>query len=236
MRVRFSVSCIGAVVLTLLGSGIAPAQKKSVKPGINKAFQNPDVKTFRQRFEREGREVYDKRQQILKACRIRRGMKIADIGAGTGLFTRLFSDAVGPQGKVYAVDIAPNFIRHIEQMAGREGRRNIIGIVCTQQSVKLPPRSVDLVFICDTYHHFEFPQKTLRSIHRALVPGGQLILIDFHRIPGKSSKWVLGHVRAGQKVFVGEITQAGFRQIEERKNLLTSNYFVRFVKVPAKRP
>ena len=236
MRLCLSVGCLGVFLFVLSGRAVAPAQKKSVKPGINKAFQNPDVQTFRKRFEREGRDVYDKRHEILKACRIKRGMRIADIGAGTGLFTRLFSEAVGPQGKVYAVDIAPNFIRHIQQMARREGRRNIISIVCTQQSTKLPPHSVDLVFLCDTYHHFEFPHKTLRTIHRALVPGGQLILIDFHRIPGKSSDWVLGHVRAGQKVFVGEIARAGFRQVEERKDLLASNYFVRFVKVPARQP
>jgi ubiquinone/menaquinone biosynthesis C-methylase UbiE len=100
--------------------------------------------------------------------------------------------------------------------------------------VKLPPNSIDLAFICDTYHHFEFPHKTMRSIHRALKPGGQVVLIDFHRIEGKSSEWTLGHVRAGQDVFTKEIVNAGFRQIEEKTDMLKESYFVRFQKVKDK--
>jgi predicted methyltransferase len=72
----------------------------------------------------------------------------------------------------------------------------------------------------------------MRSIHRALKPGGQVVLIDFHRIEGKSSTFILGHVRAGRDVFVGEVKKAGFRVVEDRKDLLKENYFVRFVKVP----
>jgi predicted methyltransferase len=98
--------------------------------------------------------------------------------------------------------------------------------------VELAEGSVDLVFICDTYHHFEFPQRTLATIHKALRPGGQIVLIDFHRIEGKSSDWVLGHVRAGQSVFVKEIESAGFKQAGEEK-LLKENYFVRFERVKA---
>lgn len=206
------------------------AQKKSVKPGINKRFQNPNVKAYIKRLERDGREAYDKRKEIVKACKIKPGIVIADVGAGTGIFTRLFSDAVGPKGKVYAVDIAKNFIDHIERMAKTEKRTNIVGIVCTQKSVKLPANSVDLVFVCDTYHHFEYPQKTLATIRKALKPGGQLVLIDFHRIEGKSSKFILGHVRAGKNVFVAEIKKAGFKQVEDRDDLLKHNYFVRFAK------
>jgi SAM-dependent methyltransferase len=95
----------------------------------------------------------------------------------------------------------------------------------------LADASVDLVFICDTYHHFEFPEKTMRSIHKALKPKGQVVLIDFHRIKGVSSEWVMGHVRAGQEVFAKEIVDAGFRQIEENKDLLKESYFVRFEKI-----
>jgi predicted methyltransferase len=88
-----------------------------------------------------------------------------------------------------------------------------------------------LVFICDTYHHFEFPFKTMASIHEALRPGGQVIVIDFHRIEGKSREWVLGHVRAGQEVVVKEITQSGIKMVGEEKLPLKENYFVRFEKV-----
>jgi predicted methyltransferase len=96
--------------------------------------------------------------------------------------------------------------------------------------VNLKENSIDLVFICDTYHHFEFPSKTMASVHRALKSGGQLVLIDFVREDGKSSDWVLNHVRAGKDVFVKEITDAGFKQMSEEK-FLKENYFVQFEKV-----
>ena len=158
-------------------------------------------------------------------------MSVADIGSGTGLFSRMFAKDVGPKGIVYAVDISEKFVKHVEQSAEKGGLKNLVGVVCSQDSVKLPPNSIDLGFICDTYHHFEFPNKTMRSVHRALKPGGQVVLIDFHRIKGKGSEWFMNHVRAGQEVFVKEILEAGFRQVEEKKGLLDESYFVRFEKV-----
>ncbi len=207
-----------------------PAQEKSVRPGINKPFENPDVKDFIGKFEGESREVFTRRKEIVAACKIKPGITVADIGAGTGLFTRLFAGVVGPKGKVYAVDIAPKFVAHIEKTCKEADIKNVVGVVGTATNVKLPPASVDLVFICDTYHHFEFPFRTLASIHQALRPGGQVILIDFRRIEGKSREWVLNHVRAGQEVVTREIMASGFTKIGEEK-LLTENYLVRFKKV-----
>jgi predicted methyltransferase len=69
----------------------------------------------------------------------------------------------------------------------------------------------------------------MASIHKALKPGGQVVLIDFHRIKGQSSDWVMGHVRAGQEVFTKEIEQSGFKQVEEKK-FMKESYFLRFEK------
>jgi predicted methyltransferase len=209
----------------------ALAQDKSVNPGINKQFENPTANEFITRFERDGRDPYDHRFQVIEAIDLKPGMTVADIGAGTGLFTRLFSPLVGPQGKVFAVDIAENFVKHIERQAQADGLTNIVGVVCTSDSANLPPASIDLAFICDAYHHFEYPHKTMRSIHDALKPGGVVILIDFQRIPGVSSDFVMSHVRADQDVFTKEIVESGFKQVEERKGLLKESYFVRFRKV-----
>jgi ubiquinone/menaquinone biosynthesis C-methylase UbiE len=208
----------------------ATAQEKSVRPGINKPFENPDVKDYLGKLEGESREIAAQRKEILAACKIKPGMVIADVGAGTGLFTRPFAAEVGPKGKVFAVDISKTFLDYIDKTCKEKQIKNVETILCDQFSTKLPPKSVDLVFICDTYHHFEFPQKTLQSIHDALRPGGQLILIDFQRIEGKSTEFVLGHVRAGKDVFVREITTAGFKMVEER-DFLKENYWVRFEKV-----
>ena len=128
------------------------------------------------------------------------------------------------------MDIAPKFIEHIERTCKESGRTNVVGIVCTPTSAKLPPGSVDLVFVCDTYHHFEFPFKTLASLHETLRPGGQLVLVDFKRIEGKSREWVLNHVRAGQEVVTKEVVSAGFKLLGEEQ-LLEENYIMRFEKV-----
>jgi predicted methyltransferase len=221
-----------AVVLVLVGcSGVVAAQDQSVNPGINKPFEKPNVAEFVGRFERDGRDPFDHRHEVLKACGLKPGMAVADVGAGTGLFTRMFAPVVGPEGKVYAVDIAEEFVKHVERTAQSEGLKNVKGVVCQADSASLPSGAIDVAFICDTYHHFEFPHKTMRSIHEALKPGGVVILIDFHRIEGVSSDWVLSHVRAGQEVFTREITDAGFKQIEEKKGLLKESYFLRFEKV-----
>lgn len=169
--------------------------------------------------------------EILKACNIKPGMRIADIGAGTGLFTRLFANQTGPTGWVFAIDISPRLIQHVNQQSVEHNLRNVTAVLCLEDSICLPPESIDLAYICDTYHHFEYPQSTLASIYSALKPGGRMVVIDFIRIEGVSRPWILGHVRAGQEVFTAEIEQAGFqltRQVEIPG--FEENYFLIFTK------
>jgi predicted methyltransferase len=225
---------IAALAVCILPLVPATAQEKSVRPGINKPFENPDPKEYVEKFEGESREIAAHAKEIVSACKLKPGMVVADVGAGTGLFTRRFAAEVGEKGKVFAVDIAPSFLRYVEKTCKERAIKNIETVLCDQFSTKLPKNSVDLVFICDTYHHFEFPQKTLASIHNALRPGGQVILIDFHRIWGKSTTFVMLHVRAGQEVFVREITTSGFKVVGEEK-FLKENYFVRFEKATSAR-
>lgn len=201
----------------------------SINPGINTSFVDPDPSSYVERFEREGREVYDNRDRIVAACGIEPGMAVADIGCGTGLFTRLLAKEAGKEGVVFGVDISKKFVEHVERTAREEGLTNVEGVVCEADDVRLPENSVDVAFICDTYHHFEFPYRTMRSLARALRPGGRVVIVDFHRIPGKSSEWILGHLRAGQETFVAEIEQAGFEKISEA-DFLTDNYLVVFRK------
>ena len=224
---------LGHFAISLLGLLAAPglaAQEASVRPGINRHFTDPAFEQWVARFERPGREVYDRRNQIVAATGVGPGMVVADIGAGTGLFTRLFAAKVGDSGKVYAVDIAPAFVDNIVRVSRAQGRRNVEGVINSAKSVSLPPHSIDLAFICDTYHHFEYPRDMLASLHRALKPDGSVVIIDFRKIPGFSSPWVMGHVRAGEPVVVSEIEAAGFRLVEDR-DFLTTSYFLRFVPV-----
>ncbi len=212
-----------------------PRAEKSVRPGINAEYLQPkvDVQTWVERFEKEGREIYERRQEIVATVKVQPGWIVADIGAGTGLFTPMLAGATGPSGKVFAVDIVPDFLKHIEARLAQSGVTNVQTVLCTERSVELPTNSIHLAFICDVYHHFEFPKSSLASLHRALKDDGQLFLIEFKRIPGISSDWVMNHVRAGQAVFTVEIESAGFNQVEEIP-LLKDNYVLRFKKVPNK--
>ena len=209
------------------------AKRADIKPGLNDNFKDPelDVERYIGRFEVESREVYASRHEVVKALGLKPGMHVADIGAGTGLYTFPFADAVGGDGWVYAVDIAPRFLQHIFRRAAERKVANLTGVLCSDTTTGLPPASIDLAYICDTYHHFEFPSLTLASVLRALRPGGRLVVIDFERIPGVTRDWLLDHVRAGKDVFRAEIEAAGFvfdRELDVKG--LEENYVLEFHK------
>ncbi len=199
---------------------------------INAQFEHANVADFIKRFESSDREVYTRRHEIARALALSRGMAVADVGAGTGLFTRLFADAVGTSGKVYAVEISQPFLDHIAESARKEKHPQIVTIEGSQETTNLPTRAVDLVFLCNVYHHLENHRKILASIHQALRPGGSLVVIDFDRIEGKSKPFVLERVRASQQQFQREIEAAGFaNDASFHGPRLTENFALKFRKL-----
>lgn len=225
-----------ALVLAIAQSGDAPRGHKPAPypEEMNKRFTAPDVdvQEFVKRFENETRDVYVKRRDIVRAAGLRPGDVVADIGAGTGLFTRLFAEQVGAKGTVYAVDIGPGFLKYIAEQAKQQGHERVIKTVLnTPDSVELPPGSVDVAFICDTYHHFEHPEKMLASIHRSLRSSGRLILVDFD-LRKDSGDFVKQRARAPKEVYFREITVAGFEQIETKDvPALKDNFYAEFRRV-----
>lgn len=240
-RVLLSIVCSVALVACratgepVASSAVATADPAtSVKPGINKDFLDPalDVAKYEERFEGESREIFAQRARIAGLLGLREGAAVADVGAGTGLFTKMFATKVGPAGKVYGVDIAPKFVEHLREVAKQQSLPQIEAVLCTERSTELPAACVDLVFVCDTYHHFEYPTATLASIHSALRPGGELAIVDFHREPGVSRPWILEHVRAGRDVVQQEVEAAGFQLVcVEATPFLRENYLMRFRKL-----
>ena len=194
--------------------------------GLNDKFlsKDLDVTQWVERFEKEGREIFDQRQEIVDALGITKKMVVADIGAGTGLFEALFAKKVGENGKVLAVDIAQGFLERIQGM----GLGNVETVLCDEHSTGLSKDTVDLTFVCDTYHHFGFPEDTLASMNSALKSGGRLFIVDFHRIEGESSDWIMEHVRADEATFTKEIEAAGFR-LAGKHDILKENYILEFV-------
>lgn len=225
MSTRAALAC-----LLLLGALSAPAQEHSVRPGVNRAYDNPDYARWQSAFETEGREVFEQRDAIIERLGIAPGMAVADVGAGTGAFALPLARKVDAHGTLVAQDISAEFLRGIAARAHGAGLAQLRTQLGEARDARLPANAFDLVFTCDTYHHFEYPQDMLASLFTALRPGGRLVVIDYERIPGRSSPWVLGHVRAGRDTVVAEIEAAGFRLLRRHDDLLRENYFLEFVR------
>jgi SAM-dependent methyltransferase len=204
----------------------------AVKPGINDTWKSSDVDRLVGILEAEDREIFLQRANLAALVGPKPGAAVADIGAGSGFLAEELARLVGPGGKVYAVDINPKMMRRVEERMRVKGLGDRVeAVTCREDSVDLPPQSIDIAFVCDTYHHFEYPESTLRSIYEALRGGGQLVVVEFHRVEGKATPWVLEHVRAGQEVFTREIEEAGFELINVHDvPFLTRNYVLRFRK------
>lgn len=233
-RILSRFGMLGATTALVLGGAAAQeAPQGKVDPKINEQFHKKGAaKGFIERFESHDREAYNKRDETVAALQLKPGMAVADVGAGSGLFTRLMADKVGPEGKVFAVDVSKDFLAHIAKESEKRGQAQVKTVLGAQNSTNLEPASVDLVFLCDVYHHFENHEAMLHSIASALKPGGTLILIEFDRVEGKSSEFVLKHVRAGRDQFCKEIEAAGFEPTEGPKPDLKENFFARFRKPP----
>lgn len=234
--VLFLVALIGAAALAPLAAAqpaAAPPRQAQSAAEINKQFLDPNMKPdeWAAKFEGESRAVFAARAAIVAAAEVKPGETVADVGAGTGLFTALFAREVEPRGWVYAVDLSPKFVEYLAAKLPEKGVNNVTPVLCTARSTNLPPASVDLVFVCDTYHHFEHPAETLASLRRALRPGGRLVIVDFEREEGVSTEWTLNHVRAGKATVTKEIEAAGFESpAEPDVKGLKDNYVLVFAK------
>ena len=222
---RCGLAIAGALMLFSGAPGLA--QERSLSPGINRNYERADYSSWQGIFEQEGREVFAHRREIVAALALAPGMTVADVGAGTGAFTAEFSAKVGAGGTVIAQDVAAGFLRGLEAKVLKEKLANVRTVLGGERDARLPEGNVDLIYTCDTYHHFEYPQDMLASLRRSLKPGGRLVVIDYEKIPGRSSPWVMGHVRADGATVTAEIEAAGFRLLRSH-DILRENYFLEF--------
>ena len=218
-----------SILLALSSLSVARINEQNVNPSINQHYIGATYQEWLGVFEREGREVFNQRHAVVKELKLRPGSDVADIGAGTGFYSLLFAKVVGSTGNVFAVDITDDFIFNINRRAKEQNLNNIYAVLSKQKDILLAPQSIDLAFVCATYHHFEYPQTILASINRALRPGGKLVIIDFRKQAEFSSEWVMSHVRSDKKAVIKQIEQAGFK-FKSESELLKSNYFLWFEK------
>lgn len=193
---------------------------------LNDSFADPDD-DWATRLERDGREVADNRYAIVDQLALRPGLDVADIGAGSGMFSRIIAERVAPSGNVYAVDIAENLVEHIAETAREEGLDNLHAMLGEPRDPGLPENSVDRILVVDTYHHFEYPQEMLAHIKSALRPDGLFLLVEPERIQGVTPPPIISMVRAGKGTVTDEILDAGFELVDD-VDLMESQYVLKF--------
>ncbi len=130
-------------------------------------------------LERDEREREERSDLLLVELGLKPGMVVADIGAGTGYYSRRIALLVGPAGKVYAVEVQPEMIKMIEADAKRLGLSNVVPVLGGIDDVKLPNAVVDVALMVDVYHELEFPNEVLKGIVRSLKPGGRIVFVEY---------------------------------------------------------
>lgn len=142
-------------------------------------FQNAEQ--WAKEFDNAARDAWQHPADVVAALRLAPGMRVADIGAGTGYFLPHLSRAVGPKGKVLGLDIEEGMVAYMTRRAAREGLANVEARVVATDDPKLAPGSVDRVLIVDTWHHIDHRPAYAAKLAAALAPGGAVFIVDFKR-------------------------------------------------------
>jgi ubiquinone/menaquinone biosynthesis C-methylase UbiE len=128
---------------------------------------------------RRVREDEEAPTKMRKELNVKPGMAVCDMGCGNGFHTLPLAEMVGEKGKVFAVDVQPEMIEMLNKRIAAKGIKNIEPIVGLYHDPKLPPNSCDMILLVDVYHEFSHPVQMLASMHAALKPDGQLVLVEF---------------------------------------------------------
>jgi ubiquinone/menaquinone biosynthesis C-methylase UbiE len=206
--------------------------------GVVDQFTGPEGK-----FETHARGIAKYADAITDLLPFEAYAHVLDLGAGTGLFAKRMANKLNDFGKLWLAELSPSFIEYLKEKVlkksdeekGQVSWQDRCQVVAsTEHGVPdLPDHSVDFVFICDVYHHIEYPLDVLGDLKRILKPTGHLLLIDFYRDSNICKAFAPGfieeHVRANKDVFQKEVEDAGFKFEEELfVDGLVDNYFLLF--------
>ena len=214
---------VSSLLPLLAFSAMACAQQSSMPPKTeDRPLQDRIVS-----MERAERDAWQKPDGVIKALDLKNHEVVADIGAGTGYFNRRLAQAVAPDGKVYAVDVAADILSYLKERADRENLQNIVTIVSRPEDPMLPANSVDLAFFCDTTHHIEHRVEFYRKLSPAIKVHGRMAIIDYPpnspHAPHKPEQLV------PRSQVISEAEQAGFKFIKDLQ-FLPYHYFLIFEK------
>jgi ubiquinone/menaquinone biosynthesis C-methylase UbiE len=168
------------------------------------------------------RDEWQQSDKVVTALQLNPGDKVADLGSGGGYFTFRLADAVGVSGIVYAVDVDQGLLNYVNKTASEKGYENITTIRATKDDAGLAANSVDLIFICNTYHHLKDRQQYFSNLKSALNDSGRLAIIEF------TSGWLssIGHGTATEEI-VQEMQLAGY-QLQTQHDFLQKQNFLIF--------
>jgi ubiquinone/menaquinone biosynthesis C-methylase UbiE len=150
-------------------------------------------------LERAERDVEERPDLVLAAMQLKDGDVVADVGAGSGYFTRRLARAVAPRGIVYANDIQPEMLAMLQERTELEGLKNIVTVLGTETDPKLPANTFDWILLVDVYHEFQQPQPMLAAMRAALKPGGRVALVEYRENAT--------HIREEHRMSVEEVTR-----------------------------
>jgi predicted methyltransferase len=186
-----------------------------------------DVEQWKKVFDDPARDAWQKPAEVVRALELRPGMCVADLGAGTGYFSRHLAAAVGPEGTVFAVDPEPSMVAHLRARAEREHTPNVVPILASLDNPRLPAGGSDVILVVDTYHHIDSRLVYFRALRRALRAGGRVAIIDWQKrdLPVGPP---MDHKLAREQV-VEEMEAAGYRFAAE-PDVLPYQYFLVFTR------
>lgn len=185
-----------------------------------------EAKEWIERLEAPTRIAGLKVDEIISRLSLKPGVVVADIGAGTGVFSRPLAKAVAPNGKVYAVDVDPGLLDYINQRAKQENLSNIQTVLGKFDDPAIPNYSVDLAFFHDVLHHIEHREIYLKALAAYLKPNSRIALIEMEEsdpnTPHKSQPEML----LGRKQVDAWMNDIGFRPAQEFDVFKGTKWFV----------
>jgi arsenite methyltransferase len=187
-----------------------------------------DIDTYIEHLERPERDEYQQPEKVIEALNITPGMVVADVGAGSGYFTRRLVKVVGDTGRVIAIDVEQKMLDYNRHELGKLGiAKRAKFILAKPDDPSLPENSVDLVFFCNVYHHVE-DQDYFVKIKSALTSNGRTVIVDFYHDERSGKLGFSKHHLVPRERVIKNMEQAGYTLSKEH-TFLSRQYFLEFV-------